>query len=98
MNRSDLQCFRIPFVGRVIIFDAAFHVLQLIQHSKHVDELPQSQQVCLGDKVFPALCVTQTTDLSAETVNCHALQERRHIRSINQANFMQKKIKSPLNA
>lgn len=75
IKHKIFQCFRIPFIGGVIIFDAAFHVLQLIEHSKHVDELPQSQQICLRDKVLPALRVTQTTDFPTETIDCCPLQE-----------------------
>lgn len=60
----------------MVVFDAAFHVLQLVEHSKHVDELPQSQQIGLGDKVLPALRVTQAPDFSAEAVDGCALQER----------------------
>lgn len=77
IEHKNLQCFRVPFIGRVVIFDAAFHVLQLIEHSKHVDELPQSQQICLRDKVLPALCVAQTTDFPTETVDRCPLQEGR---------------------
>lgn len=53
----------------MIILDAALHVLQLVQHRKHVDELPEGQQVRLRDKVFPALCVTQTANFPTEAVN-----------------------------
>lgn len=60
----------------MVVLDAAFHVLQLIQHSEHVDELPEGQQVRLGDKVFSALGVTQTTDFPTETVDCCSLEER----------------------
>lgn len=67
----------IPFVGGVVVLDAALHVLELVQHGEHVDELPEGEQVGLGDKVFPALGVTQATDFSAETVDRCALEDRR---------------------
>lgn len=72
----NFQRSRLPFVGRVVVLDAAFHVLQLVQHRKHVDEFPEGQQVRLGDEVFSALGVTQTTDFSTETVDCCTLEER----------------------
>lgn len=59
----------------MVVLDAAFHVLQLIQHSEHVDELSEGKQVRLRDKVLSALSVTETTDLPAETVNSCALEE-----------------------
>lgn len=65
----------VPLVGRVVILHAAFHILQLIQHSEHVDELAEGEQVCLRHKVFSALCVTQPTDLSAKAVDGCALKD-----------------------
>lgn len=74
---GNCPSFWIPFVGRVVVLDAAFHVLQLIQHSEHVDELSEGKQVRLRDKVLPALSVTETTDFPTETVNSCALGERK---------------------
>lgn len=59
----------------MVILDTAFHILQLIQYGKHVDELAEGKQVRLGHKVFPALCVTQAADLSAKAVNGGALKD-----------------------
>lgn len=70
----------------MVVLDAAFHVLQLIQHGEHVDELPEGQQVRLGDEVFPALGVTQTTDFPAEAIDCSTLGERK-TRGVNERFF-----------
>lgn len=59
----------------MVILHTAFHILQLIQHGEHVDELAEGEQVRLGHKVFPALCVTQAADLSAKAVNGRALRD-----------------------
>lgn len=60
----------------MVVLHAAFHVLQLIQHGEHVDELAEGQQVRLGHKVFPALCVTQAADFPAKAVDGRALKDR----------------------
>lgn len=60
---------RSPLVGRVVILHAALHVLQLIQHSKHVDELAQGDQVGLRNKVLPSLRVAQAPHLPTETLD-----------------------------
>ena len=52
----------------MIILDATLHVLQFIQHRKHVDELAQSEQVSLGHKVLPSLSVAQTLHFTTETL------------------------------
>lgn len=65
-----------PFVSRVIVFDAALHVLQLIQDSKHVDELAQSEEISLRHKVLPPLSVAQALHLTAEPLDGLALQGR----------------------
>lgn len=62
-------CVHAPLVGRVVVLDAALHVLQLVQHGKHVDELSQGEQVGLGYKVLPALGVTQATHLTTKTID-----------------------------
>lgn len=67
----------VPFVSRVVILDAALHVLQFVQHGEHVDEFPESEQVRLRDEVLSAFCVAQTTDLSTEAVNGSALELRK---------------------
>lgn len=68
------ECYkRAPFVGRVVVLDAALHVLQLVQHGKHVDELSQGEQVRLGYEVLPALGVTQTAHLAAEAIDRRTL-------------------------
>lgn len=66
----------VPLVGRVVVLDAALHVLELVQHGEHVDELAQRQQVRLRDKVLPALGVAQSPHLAAETVDGRSLGER----------------------
>ena len=58
-----------PPVSGVIILDTGLHVLEFIQHSKHVDELPQGEQVSLWHKVLPLLLVTQPLHLGAEHIN-----------------------------
>lgn len=63
-----------PFVGWMVIFDTALHVLQLIQDSKHVDELAQGEEVGLRDKVLPALRVAQALHLTAEPLDSLALE------------------------
>lgn len=66
----------------MVILYTAFHVLQLIQHGEHVDELAEGEQVRLGHKVFPALCVTQAADLSAKAVNGRALKDSDILQSL----------------
>ena len=61
----------------MVVLDAALHVLQLIQHGEHVDELPEGQQVRFRDKVFPALRVAETADFSTETVDGCTLEGRK---------------------
>lgn len=65
-----------PFVSRMIILDAALHVLQLIQDSKHVDELAQSEEISLRHEVLPPLSVAQALHLAAEPLDGLALQGR----------------------
>jgi len=69
--------FPVPLVGRVVVLDAALHVLELIQDGEHVDELAQRQQVRLGHKVLPALGVAQTPYLPTEPVYSRTLGEGR---------------------
>lgn len=63
-----------PFVGGVVIFDAALHVLQLVQDSEHVDELAQREEVGLRDEVLPPLGVAQALHLAAEPLDGLALE------------------------
>lgn len=77
VSAGERVFYGVPFVRWVVVFDAALHVLQLVQHGKHVDKLPEGQQVRLGDKVLPALGVTQTADLAAETIDGCALRENK---------------------
>lgn len=58
----------------MVVLDAALHVLQLVQHRKHVDELAQGEQVGLGHKVLPPLGVAQALDLAAEALYGFSLQ------------------------
>lgn len=58
----------------MVVLDAALHVLQLVQHCKHVDELAQGEQVGLGHKVLPPLGVAQALDLAAEAFYGFPLQ------------------------
>lgn len=64
-----------PFVGRVVIFDTALHVLQLIQHGKHVNEFPQRQEIGLGDKILPSLRMAQALHLAAEPLDGLTLED-----------------------
>lgn len=66
----------VPFIGRVVVLDAALHVLEFVKHSKHVDELAQGEEVGFRDKVFPPLSVAQTLHLPAETLDSLTLQGR----------------------
>lgn len=59
----------------MVVLDAALHVLQLVQHRKHVDELAQSEQVGLRHKVLPPLSVAQALDLAAEAFYGFSLQK-----------------------
>lgn len=61
----------------MVIFDTALHVLQLIQDSKHVNELPQREEIGLGDKVLPPLSVAQALHLTAEPLDSLALEGNR---------------------
>lgn len=75
-KNTDLDIFvygTLPFVGRVIILDATLHVLQFVQHCKHVDEFAQSEQVGLGHKVLPSLSVAQTLHFTTESFDGFAL-------------------------
>ena len=63
---TSFICGPLPLVGRVIILDATLHVLQLVQHSKHVNKFAQSEQVGLRHKVLPPLSMTQTLHFAAE--------------------------------
>lgn len=58
----------VPFVGGVIVLDAALHVLEFVQHRKHVDEFAQREQVGLRHKVLPPLSVAQTLHLATEAL------------------------------
>jgi len=53
----------------VVVLDAALHVLQLVQHGEHVDELAQCQQVRLRHKVLAPLGVTEAFHLAAESLD-----------------------------
>lgn len=59
----------------MVVLDAAFHILQLVQHGEHVDKLAEGEQVRLGHKVLPALCVTQAADLPTKAVDGSALKD-----------------------
>lgn len=66
----------------MIILDTALHILQLIQDSKHIDELAQGQEVGLRDKVLPPLGMAQPLHLTAEPLDGLALQtERERLRA-----------------
>lgn len=58
----------------MIIFHTALHVLQLIQDSKHVDELAQSEEIRLRHKVLSPLSMAQALHLAAEPLDGLALQ------------------------
>lgn len=66
----------LPLVGGVIIFDAALHVLKFVQHRKHVDELPQREQIGFRHKVLPPLGVTKTPHFPTEAIYCCPLREK----------------------
>jgi len=71
MTRPDAELWlteKLPLVGGVIIFDTALHVLKFIQHRKHVDELPQREQIGFRHKVFPPLSVTKTPHFPTEAI------------------------------
>lgn len=58
----------------MVIFDAALHVLQLIQDGKHVNELAQREEIGLRDKVLPPLSMAQALHLAAEPLDSFALE------------------------
>lgn len=58
----------------MVVLDAALHVLQLVQHRKHVYELAQGEQVGLRHKVLPPLSMAQALDLAAEAFYGFSLQ------------------------
>lgn len=64
----------LPFVGRMIILDAALHVLEFVQDGEHVDEFSQSEQVGFRHEVLPALSVAQPLHLTAEALDCFTLE------------------------
>lgn len=68
----------LPFIGRVIILDATFHVLQFVQHCKHVNEFAQSEQVGLRHKVFPSFGVAQTLHFTTEPFYSFPLRRQRN--------------------
>lgn len=59
----------------MVIFDTALHVLQLIQDSKHVNELAQREEIGLRDKVLPPLSMAQALHLAAEPLDSLALED-----------------------
>lgn len=68
----------LPFVGRVIVLDATLHVLEFVQHCKHIDEFAQSEQVGLRHKVLPSFSVAQTLHLATESFYGFPLQRQRN--------------------
>lgn len=46
-NQFQVIHHSLPFVRRMVVLNAALHVLQFIQHGKHVDEFAQREQVRL---------------------------------------------------
>jgi hypothetical protein len=60
----------------VVVLDTALHVLEFVEHSKHVDELAQGEEVGFRDKVFPPLSVAETLHLPTETLDGLTLQGR----------------------
>lgn len=58
-----------PLVCRVVVLHAALHVLQFIQHSKHVNELAQCDQVGFRHEVLPSLRMAQAPHLPTESLN-----------------------------
>lgn len=70
-------CGSLPFVGGVIVLNATLHVLQFVQHCKHVNKFAQREQVGLRHKVLPSLSVTQTLYFTTETLYGFPLQRQR---------------------
>ena len=56
----------IPLITGEVIVNASLHILESVQCGKHVDELGESEQVCLRDEVLPLLRVGQSTHLFTE--------------------------------
>lgn len=59
----------LPAVSRVIILDAGFHVLELINDSEHVEHFAECEQVALADKLAPPLRLTQPPHLLAKAAD-----------------------------
>ena len=47
----DFYELRSAPIGGVVVAHRRFHVFQLVQDGEHVDELPQRQQIGLGNKI-----------------------------------------------
>ena len=66
-----------PSVRRVVVFDARLHVLQLIEHGEHVDELAEREQVGLGDEILAFLLMAEPLHLGREAVDSLPLRGAR---------------------
>lgn len=58
----------------MVVLHAALHVLQFVEHGKHVDEFAQREQVGLWHKVLSPLSVTKALHLAAEALYGFPLQ------------------------
>jgi hypothetical protein len=66
----------LPPISGVVVFDARFHVLQLVEDGKHVYEFPKRQQIRLGDEILPFLLMTQASNFSTELFARLFLEEK----------------------
>lgn len=74
----------------MVVLNTALHVLQFVQHSKHVDEFAQCEQVGFWHKVLPPLSMTEALHLTAEAFYGFPLQ--RYCKDWRDSPFSCKKI------
>ena len=58
-----------PSEGRVVVLHARLHVLELVEHGEHVDELAEREQVGFAHELALLLRMTQSPHLRAKRVN-----------------------------
>jgi hypothetical protein len=74
LNPAYLEELGSASVRGVVILHGAFHVLELVQDSEHVDELAEGEQVRLRDKVLAFLLVREAFHFAAEAFHSFPLQ------------------------
>lgn len=67
----------LPPVCRIVISDGGFHVLQLIQNSKHIYKLSKSKKISLRHKVSLTSFMTQPLYFTVKQLNGFLLRTKR---------------------